>query len=567
MVRWLFALVCAALPAGITVAQTQTIPPELAPYVVEHDVPKKAYVVGISTYKHQLPIPSAAKDLKDVTDRLRVLGFEVTPATPAATKDAESLLQDFQTFLAKLDRHSIVLFYFSGHGFWYDGENYLLPADVDIASPPKDPITGAVIHPARINVPVSKIRSDIANTTPGHSIIIIDACREQPVFAFPPEDPTTKAASKFRDVSGTYIFFATGEGKYSQGSTDPNVNSRYTKHFLRHVESEGWKIMDVQRATTVDVVFDSGNQQQPWFAGLYLSDIYLKPTQDQLRAEQETWIATLKGRSPQQVRRFIAMLPGSRYALAAHQWLKDHETTALAPPSTKINPIAIEAPESFGPTLNTGRLQVVALASAKPILPGLTGSLAIASAQVETAATPSTWPTAEGPSIVVQEPTNSYSGVLGFKVSRVLNQGDQLKVRNAFSVRDQNWLEAVTRDGQVVYLGDIQVPDLGDLTSFQSRITIPFRGDDVLAPFDAAGVRDAIAAMGAQRVVGVAIRLKPSSETMTDYIRTTSELRLVRLIAAVGDAGVDRDLIAGLVSSDRNEQEPNTALITVRFRN
>jgi len=568
----LLAMLCGSSAA-------QTMPQHLQPYMVAADVPRKAFVLGVSKYQFQQPIPSAEKDVTDVASHLKALGFTITQASDQALADADSLLSEFQTFLRGIPPRSIVLFYFSGHGFWYGGDNYLVPRDANLAAPPKDPITGAVTHPARINVAVSTIRANIASALPGQSIIIIDACRDQPVFGFPPEDPATKSSSKFQDVSGTLIFFATGEGKYSQGSIDPHENSRYTKYLLQHIEEPGLEILGVHREATEGVIFDSKNTQQPSFAGLYLSQIYLRPTEQQLEADKETWADILSLESEEKVRRFMARLPGSRYVLAAVQWLNDRATSPRSVSSSRINPLAIEVPETFATELATRRLRPVGTRVGPFQLPGLDGALALNTAQVDASTSASLnvgassfGSYAGGPRIVVRAPTTAYAGFgagegAELQQSRALNPGDQLVVRKAFSFRDKNWLEAITRDDQVLYLSDFQIPDLSSLQGNSAVATVSFSGDDVLAPFDTDGLRRQIESIDPKKITGVAIRLKPSTPNMTTYIRQANEIRLDRLIANVRRAGIDPNVIAGLLSNDRQDQAPNTALFTIRYRN
>ena len=80
-----------------------------------------ALVVGISTYDNHT-LETSANDAEDVANTLKELGFKVIKHIDVTY---DQFIEALTKFGAELDDNDIALFYFAGHGFQIEGENFL----------------------------------------------------------------------------------------------------------------------------------------------------------------------------------------------------------------------------------------------------------------------------------------------------------------------------------------------------------------------------------------------------------------------------------------------------------
>jgi hypothetical protein len=93
-------------------------------YLDERAIQKLAFVVGNSAYADQETIPSSNVDAIKTAEALRNIGFTVTEVHDV--KLAPDFWEiKFQPFLDRIKENDFVVFYFSGHGLSYRGENFV----------------------------------------------------------------------------------------------------------------------------------------------------------------------------------------------------------------------------------------------------------------------------------------------------------------------------------------------------------------------------------------------------------------------------------------------------------
>jgi uncharacterized caspase-like protein len=94
----------------------------------EHRV---ALVIGQSAYRAVPALPNAENDGKRMAELLISAGFEVTAAPDLSQNDMRQIISDFAAKVAGSGPDTIALVFYAGHGLQIDGENYLVPIDVD----------------------------------------------------------------------------------------------------------------------------------------------------------------------------------------------------------------------------------------------------------------------------------------------------------------------------------------------------------------------------------------------------------------------------------------------------
>ena len=130
-----------------------------------------ALVIGQSAYRAVPELPNAANDARGMTELLGNAGFTVTTAPTLAQSDMRQAISDFAGTVSASGPDTVALVFYAGHGLQIDGENYLVPVDLD----PK----------READIPLQGVRlNDLLNTLgalPTRArIFMLDACRNNP---------------------------------------------------------------------------------------------------------------------------------------------------------------------------------------------------------------------------------------------------------------------------------------------------------------------------------------------------------------------------------------------------
>jgi hypothetical protein len=181
-----------------------------------------ALTIGNSNYQNENPV-SGIKDADLMAKHLALLDFEVLPSVLDGTLAEMSLknraLKDLK---AKIGHASVVVFFFSGHGFQIGSESYLMPIDGTTS--------------AATSLPLSEVGEALSNA-PQEAIklVILDACRPQTTSdgAWPGLDPDQAPPLK-----NTFYAFAAGAGQSTPAGA-PDDFSRFSEAVLQHIREPG----------------------------------------------------------------------------------------------------------------------------------------------------------------------------------------------------------------------------------------------------------------------------------------------------------------------------------------
>jgi uncharacterized caspase-like protein len=140
-------------------------------YMFERPAERVALIVGNAEYKN-VPageLPGAVADATQMSDVLTSLHFDVIPALNVGTR-ADFINLYFKPFLNKIREGSLAIFYFSGHGFSYEGESYLTP----LRFPGK--VKSSDVFETFLSV--TALRDMMNDRHPGALLMLLDACRD-----------------------------------------------------------------------------------------------------------------------------------------------------------------------------------------------------------------------------------------------------------------------------------------------------------------------------------------------------------------------------------------------------
>src|SRR5271169_2087187 len=221
-----------------------------------------ALVIGQSAYRAVPPLPNAANDGKNMVDLLDKAGFQVTAAPDLAQNEMRQAISDFAAKVAAEGPDTVALVFYAGHGLQIDGENYLVPVDVD----PK----------READIPLQAVRlNDLMNTLGAlptrMRIFMLDACRNNPFPALAQSAGHGLAIVNTRaGAPGSFISFSTSPG--AEAEDGAGEDSPYTSAVLSVARQPNLPIEEAFKRVRVSVNQATDGRQIPWESSSLTSD-------------------------------------------------------------------------------------------------------------------------------------------------------------------------------------------------------------------------------------------------------------------------------------------------------
>ena len=313
-----------------------------------------ALVIGQSAYRSVTPLPNPANDAKAMAKMLGDAGFDVTTAADLSQRDLNREVGDFAVKIASKGPDTVALVFYAGHGLQIDGENYLVPVDVD---------------PRReADIPLQAVRlNDLLNTlnsVPSRMrILLLDACRNNP---FPAINQTAGRGLALVDTKsgapGTFLSYSTSPGAEAEDGS--GANSPYTTALLQTAREPGLPIEEAFKRVRVAVNKSTEGRQTPWDSSSLTEDFRFVAATDPGAANAgprpvvakrsvDEWKRSLQGKpieaaneiivgdgSVEAYEAFIALYTAPPYGPQARQWLDLHGRMAAWNDAVLVNTVA-----------------------------------------------------------------------------------------------------------------------------------------------------------------------------------------------------------------------------------
>ncbi|MEZ5870732.1 MAG: caspase family protein [Nitratireductor sp.] len=214
-----------------------------------------ALVIGNSTYRNVPMLPNPRNDAAAIGNKFRDFGFEVVVGLDLEMDKMRKIVREF---IGKLENVDIAAFYYAGHGFQVDGENYMAPIDakltrvddLDFEAMPLNQVIAAMERNSKTN------------------LVFLDACRDNPLAQNLARSMGTRSTAVGRGLApigtgiGTLIAFSTQPGNVALDGD--GVNSPYTTALLRFLGTPGEDIMRNLIRVRNDVLGNTEGRQVPW---------------------------------------------------------------------------------------------------------------------------------------------------------------------------------------------------------------------------------------------------------------------------------------------------------------
>ncbi|WP_448030219.1 caspase family protein [Bradyrhizobium liaoningense] len=220
-----------------------------------------ALVIGQSAYRAVPELPNAANDAKGMTELLGNAGFTVTTAANLSQNEMRTAISDFAGKVSASGTDTVALVFYAGHGLQIDGENYLVPVDLD----PK----------READIPLQGVRlNDLLNTLgalPTRArIFMLDACRNNPFPALSGAGHGLAIVDTKAGAPGSFISYSTSPGAEAEDGN--GTDSPYTAAALTIAKQPNLPIEEVFKRIRVAVAQSTDGRQIPWESSSLTTD-------------------------------------------------------------------------------------------------------------------------------------------------------------------------------------------------------------------------------------------------------------------------------------------------------
>ena len=224
------------------------------------EITARALVIGIADYKFN-KLRNSVNDAEALAARLEQLGFAVqlvTDRTEAPGTVSKACMDaKIRHFADLLDKRTVAVFAFMGHGVECSSENFLLPQE-QVEDDKRL---------ARWAVNVQSVIADFGSSEPLATLVFLDCCRE-PVTMTGSTRGTRVGLADLKSPAGTLVMYATApKEKAEDGVGDHGV---FTEAMLKHMSTPNLSIYDLMTRVTSSVKEKTDGRQTPWISGSLL---------------------------------------------------------------------------------------------------------------------------------------------------------------------------------------------------------------------------------------------------------------------------------------------------------
>lgn len=220
-----------------------------------------ALVIGQSAYRTVPELPNAANDARGMTELLGNAGFSVTTAANLAQNEMRQAISDFAGKVSASGADTVALVFYAGHGLQIDGENYLVPVDLDPKREADIPLQGVRLNDLLNTLGALPIRA---------RIFMLDACRNNPFPALSGAGHGLAIVDTKAGAPGSFISYSTSPGAEAEDGS--GIDSPYTTAALSVAKQPNLPIEEVFKRIRIAVAQSTDGRQIPWESSSLTTD-------------------------------------------------------------------------------------------------------------------------------------------------------------------------------------------------------------------------------------------------------------------------------------------------------
>ena len=216
-----------------------------------------ALIIGNNEYYEGAKLTNAINDAKSIQKIFETFGFDIISKFDCLSTEYSGLLEQFES---RVDNYDATIFYYAGHGFELEGENYFPAINGQIPPSSKH---AAGREGLRLNE-IFEIYKKFNNKV---NIAIIDACRKN--F----DRGSSVSLAPVIAPKGSLIAFSTSPGV---GASDLGYenNSIYTGSLIKYLGTERLTVEELFKKVRKTVYTLSRGKQTTWEHTSLISDFY-----------------------------------------------------------------------------------------------------------------------------------------------------------------------------------------------------------------------------------------------------------------------------------------------------
>ncbi len=325
-----------------------------------------ALIIGNGNYQSIGQLQNPPADARLMAETLETVGFDVMLLQDAGQDAMKRGIAEFGRSLRRAGPSAVGLFYFAGHGVQSDGRNYLIPTGADI----RDEADLDVF-----SIEADWVLTQMASNVGGTSIVILDACRNNPFeTSF---RSAGRGLARMGAPNGSFVAYATAPGDVAYDGQ--GRNSPYTEALSRAILDPGKPIEQVFKSVRIDVLSDTGGAQTPWDSSSLTRDFLFTPAAPALPVvtapsgpsddERALWERVRSSGDSEQIGLYLSLYPDGAYSGEAGRLLSELESAAASAreeaaarekleSESKIAAVAPTTPVQSGETADDGSIRV-----------------------------------------------------------------------------------------------------------------------------------------------------------------------------------------------------------------
>jgi hypothetical protein len=272
-----------------------------------------ALVIGNGNYQQSIPkLPNPVNDAEDMARALRSFGFEVIERN---NQSLEAMNQAIAEFGSKIHGSEAALFYYAGHGIQVKNQNYLIPVNATLESESSVPYQ---------SVNLNQILDEMDNGKSTTNIVMIDACRNNPLTGKFRSGQSRGLASPGTVPRGTVIVYATDPGNVA--ADGDGRNGLLTAGLLTAFRGSDLTLDAVLTTASAEVERASLQTQTPYVNGpkTLQKKFSFRVTVDPGKAEIEKtfWSSIERSNDSADFEAYLQKYPNGSYASLAENKIK-----------------------------------------------------------------------------------------------------------------------------------------------------------------------------------------------------------------------------------------------------
>ena len=214
-----------------------------------------ALVMGNDNYTSVSKLQKAGNDAEAMARELKNAGFTVQLHRDL---NYRGMVKAVETFTNGITGGDEVVVFFAGHGVQIKNGSYLLPTDIEATSEKEVEKTAYELL---------ALTDMISEAKPAFSLVMIDACRDNPLKAGGRSVGNLRGLSALEPPKGQIVVYSASRGQQALDRLNPqdsNPNGVFTREFITRMKKPGVKIEDLMRDVqdSVESLAKSVNHEQ-----------------------------------------------------------------------------------------------------------------------------------------------------------------------------------------------------------------------------------------------------------------------------------------------------------------